>query len=255
MSTQQTSKWLVDAALFAGLIAAFFLDLTGLELHQWIGVITGAIALYHLVSHWDWLTALAKRFLLRASNRSRLYYLLDTAILLGFAVLTFTGLVLSSWLHLTLSNSDSWLTIHILASISALILTTIKIVLHWRWVASATRKVINQPVSQVNHSALPGRSTGGQVSRQDFLKVIGVVGVASLLALARAVESLQGAGAESLSSAGSTASQAGSAGGAHSLSNNPACTETCPRRCSYPGHCHRYVDMDNDGRCDIGECT
>ncbi len=32
------SNWLIDATLLAGFLATFFLDLTGLVVHQWLGV-------------------------------------------------------------------------------------------------------------------------------------------------------------------------------------------------------------------------
>jgi hypothetical protein len=33
-----------------------------------------------------------------------------------------------------------------------------------------------------------------------------------------------------------------------------ACTIRCPRGCSFPGHCRRYVDQNGNGKCDLGEC-
>ena len=63
MHSKHTSHWLIDAVLFTGLIAAFFLDLTGLELHQWIGISGGALALYHLLAHWQWVGAVTERLL------------------------------------------------------------------------------------------------------------------------------------------------------------------------------------------------
>ena len=101
MTTKPTSHWLIDAALFAGLIAAFFLDLTGLELHQWLGVGIGVIAIYHLVAHWQWVAAVTGRFFGKTSNKSRSYYLINLSILAGFFTITFTGLIISSWLDLS----------------------------------------------------------------------------------------------------------------------------------------------------------
>ncbi len=45
-----------------------------------------------------------------------------------------TPLLICPWLGLTLSNFESWLTIHILASIGTLILVTLKIVPHWNFI-------------------------------------------------------------------------------------------------------------------------
>ena len=68
---QQRSKfnWMIDAVLFIGFILLFFLNLTGLALHQWIGIAGGALALYHLITHWDWVEAVTKRFFGRTSSR------------------------------------------------------------------------------------------------------------------------------------------------------------------------------------------
>ena len=172
MTTKHTSHWLIDAALFAGLIAAFFLDLTGLELHQWLGAGIGVIAIYHLVAHWQWVAAVTGRFFGKTSNKSRSYYLLNLSILAGFFTITLTGLVISSWLDLSLSNSESWLTIHILASIGTPILVTLKIVLHWRWIAAVTVKFLarrpprppGRRRSHLPHLAV-GRSAGPSSSR------------------------------------------------------------------------------------------
>jgi hypothetical protein len=268
MNTKPTSHWLIDAALFTGLITAFFLDLTGLQLHQWLGAGIGAIALYHLLAHWQWVAAVTNRFFGRTSNKSRSYYLLNLAILAGFFTITLTGLAISSWLNLTLSNSESWLTIHILASIGTLILVTLKIVLHWRWIASVTRKVFHPSPAPAANPA-PARlapSGSGQLSRAEFLKVIGFASAASFLALTQAVNSLsvmefaaaetaQSTQAGSLASS-STASQAGASASSASLSSaSQVCSLRCDRRCSYPGHCRHYEDANSNGRCDFGECA
>ena len=38
------TNWLIDLALFVGFLVAFVLDLTGLPLHQLLGVLVGAVA-------------------------------------------------------------------------------------------------------------------------------------------------------------------------------------------------------------------
>mgnify|MGYP001129233380 FL=1 len=273
MNTKHASNWLIDAALFIGLIAAFFLDLTGIELHQWIGVGIGAIALYHLLAHWQWISAVTNRFFGKTSPRSHGYYPLDLAILAGFFCITFTGLIISSWLNLSLSNAESWLTIHILASIGTLILVTLKIVLHWRWIASVTRKVFRPlPAPVANPApARPASSGSGQLSRAEFLKVLCFASAASLLVITRAANGLSmmepvatettqstqaGSTASSISASQISASQTSASASSASLSGaSQVCTLRCDRGCSYPGHCRYYEDSNNNGRCDFGECA
>ena len=43
-SIRQKTNWWVDAALFVGFIGAFFLNLSGVVLHQWLGVVAGVLA-------------------------------------------------------------------------------------------------------------------------------------------------------------------------------------------------------------------
>ncbi len=47
MNKKQIHYWWIDAFLLAVFIAAFFLNLTGLELHQWIGIVGGIGILLH----------------------------------------------------------------------------------------------------------------------------------------------------------------------------------------------------------------
>jgi hypothetical protein len=259
MSTKHTHNWLIDAALFIGLIAAFFLDFTGIELHQWIGVAGGALATYHLLAHWSWVKAVTGRFFGKTARRSRLYYLLDSTLLIGFLSLTFTGLVISSWLDLSLTNADSWLTIHIFASIGTLILATLKIVLHWRWIAAVNRKLFTAPPVPMSRpvAAAPAPAVSGRISRAEFLKIAGIACAASFLALTQAVNSL--GAAERSSGSTELAAQVGSASSNSSTSSlssaSQACTLRCDKSCAYPGHCRRYQDTNGNGRCDLGECA
>ncbi len=261
MNSNQTSKWMVDATLFTVFILAFLLDLTGVELHQWIGIAAGTLAVYHTLAHWIWINAVSRRFFANTSLRTRLYYLLDGAILAGFLAIIVTGLAISSWLDLALSNASAWLEVHILASISTLILTAIKIGLHWRWVAMTARKASLGPAAAQCKPALAvSTASVSPVSRREFLRVMGVVGLASVVALGQAVKGLQpdeGEQSEPGSQAGASIQpQTGSAStSSYSSGTSQSCSVQCGHRCTYPGQCRRYVDSDGNNRCDHGECA
>jgi len=99
---------------------AFFLSFTGVELHQWIGVIGGLLALYHLLAHWEWVSTVSQRVFRKASAIVQLKFLVDVVMLSGFMLIIATGLVISSWLSINLTNYNGWLGIHILVSIATL---------------------------------------------------------------------------------------------------------------------------------------
>lgn len=250
MPKTQKHRWIVDAVLFTGFIFSFLLDFTGLPLHQWLGVGVFALMGYHLLEHDTWVTSVTSRFFGKLAARSRLYYLLDAALLVGFAAITFTGLVISTWLNLELDNPDTWLVAHIAASIITLLVTIAKLALHWRWIALVAKNIFSgQPV-------MPQRPAGGAVvGRREFLGMMGVVGISSAIALASSIHALPASTEPELNTADAENSTTGSSSKDTASLSSSGCSVRCQKRCSYPGHCRKYVDSNHNGRCDLGECA
>jgi hypothetical protein len=257
MDTKRTqNKWLIDVGLFAGFMLLFCLDLTGVELHQWLGVVIGGLAVVHLLIHWKWVAAVTERFFQCTSPQARLYYLVDAGLGLSFLLILFSGLVISSWLSLPLGNYAAWKNLHILSSVTALLLVVVKIGTHSRWIVQSTRRIISSgdgPISKAQ-PARPAQPLSA--GRRDFLKLMGVVGAAAFLAAASALGELNQASGNETSASQQASSEAvltwyeeGSG------SSYSACQVQCPRGCSYPGHCRRYQDSNGNGRCDLGECV
>jgi len=189
-TNRQKSNWILDALLFTGFLVSFAMDWTGLSLHQWIGVIGGALAIYHLVTHWEWVAAVTTRFFGKTSGQARTYYLLDASIMLGFYLILVTGLAMSTWLNLDLTNYGTWVDVHVTTSIVTLILVVLKIGLHWRWIVRVARQsifrpAVPQPAPALTLKPAPVSAAApatGAMTRRDFLKLMGVVGAASLAA-------------------------------------------------------------------------
>ena len=263
MNTNQKTNWWIDLILFAGFITTFFLDLTGVVAHQWIGIFIGALAAYHLFLHLNWVEAVSKRFFGKTSGQARLYYAMDAMLLIGFAVIAFTGMVISTWLNLSLSNFTTWLNVHITASITTLLLLLLKLALHWRWIARIARNIWVPPILDPAKKAVaqPFKVSSGAMGRRQFLQVVGVVGAASFLALINATKGLA-ENAATLEDSDTTAdiatqttsSTVSTIGSSSSSLSSSSCTVQCRKNCAYPGHCHRYVDANNSGRCDLSEC-
>ena len=253
--------------LFLGFLVAFFLSFTGVELHQWIGIFGGLLAAYHLLAHWDWVDAVSKKILGTASGIIRLKFWVDGALLAGFILILGTGLFISTWLKIQLSNYNSWLMIHILVSIATLLALLVKLGLHWRWILKTSKDIFSQlvlsPAPMTNLQPVPVER--GSIERRDFLKVMGVVAGGSLIALMSATKSL----ATLQSGEAVTVSQSETSdtdqwfftnsGDPQSYGmdsgTNGSCSIQCGKRCSYPGNCRRYTDSNNNNRCDFGECA
>ena len=265
MDKTKRIKFWVDLGLFIGFLAAFFYDQTGLNLHQWIGVAVGAVAGYHLLTHWGWVKNVTSRFFGKTSPKARLYYVFDALILVGLLLILSTGLVISSWFSLSLMNYRGWVTVHILTSILTLLAVVLKIGVHWRWVVTTlwTDRKRPVPAGKPNSPALqPVLAENGtksaQVNRRDFLRMMGVVGAASVLAVGISASALKDVlasePAESTGTSAIAATNATSALPSPSATADQTCQVRCPRGCSYPGRCRRYTDANGNNRCDLGEC-
>jgi hypothetical protein len=291
MNHIQEKRWIVDAVLFLGFIICFFLDLTGVVMHQWIGVAAGILAGYHLVTHWGWVKAVTTRFFGKTSDQAREFYLIDTLLSAGFLGMLGTGLVISTWLNLDLASYMTWRFAHVLVSIGTLLVLTLKIGLHMRWIVSVGQRLLS-PRPAVAPARTPGQPV---MSRRAFLSSMGVVGLASLFAFGKSIQSLASSAPTSetqapVAAAAVTEASATSASssGARSASlaptttaataaapvtagvvatattaaavksttttTNTTCVLRCNKRCSYPGQCRRYVDTNKNSKCDLGEC-
>jgi len=287
-------NWWLDAILFIGFVVTFLMDLTGLELHQWIGITIGICCGLHLILHWNWVETVISRFFGKTSWKARINLFIDAALMVGLGLIIFTGLIISSWLNLTFIAYDVWKTTHILASVSTLSLLLVKIVMHRKWIINTAEKAIFPQFGKTREPLpeqfQPSRS---QVSRREFLKIGGLVGVTSLVGLTQVVKLVQAsaetAGATSIAAAsganvqipGNDATTA-DIQPTETISTQPAtqpvqiaeaaptiaptavptqvaaaesCTVRCPRGCSYPGRCWRYTDSNGNGKCDLGECV
>lgn len=287
----QTKKWVIDLGLFTGFVVAFLMDITGLAFHQWLGILVGAMAAYHLISHWVWVKSVGGRFLDNTSWHSRGLFLLDAVIMIGFITIILGGVVMSTWLNLALVNYSAWRDVHIIASIDTLLLVVFKISLHGQWILRTMHQMFHKPATvKPEYSFLqqPAPAVApASTERRDFLKLMGAVGGASILAMAFALdtrslaasaqsgdtssttESTSSAVTETATQQSAAAVQSTADATAQAISTPTAtatavptstqaavvsCTVLCARGCAFPGGCHRYVDNNNNGLCDNGEC-
>lgn len=244
---KQRANWIMDAALFGGFLTAMALDLTGVALHQWLGIAIAGLAGWHLAAHRGWVKTITARFFGHINGRARLFFFVDAGLAAGLLTISGTGLVISTWASLTLANHDAWYAVHVAASLMTLALLVAKIGLHWRWIVSvARRRIWPRPIAAERHAPVQSPAAAAPLDRRDFVRLMGLVGLGAALASAQILSDRLDAGASAEASQVSTPKAASKSAA--------ACTVRCQRRCSYPGHCRRYVDRNANGRCDLGEC-
>lgn len=246
-------NWILDASLFTGFIVSFLLDLTGLGIHQWLGVLVATTSGIHLWRHREWVVSVTRRLFGRTSSQARLYYWIDLALFSGLGFVALSGLLISTWFNLSLSNYDLWRNLHITVSVMTLPVLVLKIALHGRWIIQVAQKqIFNRDNNPKN---LPGKQPV-HLDRREFVKLIGLVGGAATFAAAGVLRSdatnpTSSTQSTSVSDSSSTVLQSSSS------SSSTSCIGNCPKgkHCSYPGDCRRYTDSNQNGLCDYGECS
>lgn len=286
-NVNSTHKWWVDALVFSGFLILFSLDLTGVSLHQWLGVGVCVLAVYHLLIHWPWVKSVAARFTSKTSSQARQYFLLDLLLGIGFLTMLVTGLVISTWFNLSLDNFYAWKNVHVIASIGSLSVLLIKIGLHWRWIASTTRKVFARRASAPVAVASRVNASEKVLDRREFIKIMAPATLLTAVAVSGAVKAIQTGSLETLATGyvqaasgvtdqsvqqvSTQVSSTSTAEATSAVTTQPtqaavqatstpqavtACSYSCRKgnHCSYPGRCHDYRDSNGNGLCDLGEC-
>jgi hypothetical protein len=259
----------LDAGLLLAFLLSFWLDLTGLSIHQWLGMALAVAVGVHLLVHWSWVKSVTQRFFGRTSAQARGYYLVDASLLLGFSSILLTGLVISTWLGLSLANYALWQNLHVFSSVFTLLVVVFKLALHWRWIVKVARRYVFTPEAlQPAKAPMLLATAPVHTERRDFLCLMGLVSVAAVISIANVLETEQqtvaSASAEdqkssvetnlSLSAANSLEVSETESSTPDSGSSTSSCRVQCNHRCSYPGHCRRYTDSNSNNCCDYGEC-
>jgi hypothetical protein len=175
-----------------------------------------------------------------------------------------------------LGNFAMWRELHVWASIVTLALVVAKIGLHQGWILATARRYFGRkgvfqrgtilpggPPASLEHTqpvAVPA-STPAQTwkaGRRDFLVLMGTVGAAAVVSTIGVLHDPSVSGAATGEDGDLTSLVVDDVQGVSSQSissSSITCFARCDRRCSYPGHCKRYQDTNNNGRCDLGECA
>jgi hypothetical protein len=281
------TNWWIDLILFSGFVLAFLLDLTGLTIHQWGGLFICVLAFYHLLRHWKWVLNILQRFFARGAGSQRVRFLVDLFLFFGFELILLTGLMISSWFNLPLTDYELVRTVHVIASVSSLVLLVGKMALHMRWILSTMRKIFQRFVAQQFpvETSSPFTPAFKPIERREMLRMMGIVGSVSLAAILfggastfrsmvsgdsttenntaqRSDPQVHTTTQESTQAASTPPASPTSTLSAEPLptltpTSTPiasTCIVRCPNSCSFPGRCRRYVDANANNRCDLGEC-
>jgi len=156
----------LDLTLAAAFLVSFRPALTGLAIHEWLGLALGSALIVHLLLHWKWVTSVARKWRTRLPRKTRACAITDAFLLVGFLTIVGSGVAMSRAVlplfGLQASSSMAWVSIHKLSSMLTLVLIGVKLALHWRWIKNAaTNHVLGlrrvRAAQGARNRALPGQ--------------------------------------------------------------------------------------------------
>jgi hypothetical protein len=180
----------LDIALTAGFIASLKPFVTGIPIHEWLGLAVGAGLVIHGLLHARWIAAITARLGTRLPLRTRACYALDALLMVSIASLIVTGLLLSEAvlpaLGASVVPSLFMVQLHSVSAWVALGALAVKLALHAAWIANAVRVHLLRRPAIARQSVSPARADptvvparGGYTRRQ--VLGAGILGLSAVL--------------------------------------------------------------------------
>lgn len=138
--------------MFAAFVLVLNVPLTGIPVHEWLGIAVGAFVVAHLAQHTNWIVTTTRRIFSATSFRNRLNYLMMMGLFACFLAIIVSGLVISEaalpFLGIATNPADFWLWLHLVSVGWVIWLTALHVALNWKWIVNTARRYIVRPVSQ-----------------------------------------------------------------------------------------------------------
>jgi hypothetical protein len=139
-------NFLIDLLIVTGFLFASQPHLTGMAIHEWLSLGLGVGFLTHILLHWRWVYETTQRLFSKLARQSRINYILNLALLGAFALITFSGLMISEeilpLIGLQGVHGGVWKWLHTTAADLVVWLVGLHIALHWKWIVNAANKYL-----------------------------------------------------------------------------------------------------------------
>jgi len=134
----------VDTGMFVLTCVLMSVSLTGLPLHEWLGIALCPLVLLHVNWHAQWYLDQFRRMLTPSAYRARINFLLNIALLVLMAGLVVSGLFRSHQLSAIIGEGigrhQVWKNVHNWSSVAVISLVSLHLGLNWDWIMAAIRR-------------------------------------------------------------------------------------------------------------------
>jgi hypothetical protein len=154
---------ILDSLLFVAALVLQVVRLTGLTLHEWIGIAIALPLLVHLVLQWQWITATWRRAVTEKRRRAQFNLLLNGLLFVFMTLAIFSGVLASEVvtpnLPLAAGRTAIWSDLHSFTTNTLVGLVGLHVALNWRWIVNAVSLHVVRPLGGRNIVSPPGSLT------------------------------------------------------------------------------------------------
>jgi predicted ferric reductase len=139
-------EFYLDALLFLVFLVLLSPKMTGLPIHEWLGIAFTVPLLVHLLLSWSWIATATRRVLAPRRPRDTVNAVLNALLFTSGAVVVVSGLVISQvglpWLGVSTIDDRTWRATHNQATTWMLIAVGAHIAMNWRWITTAAKNYL-----------------------------------------------------------------------------------------------------------------
>jgi hypothetical protein len=143
-------KFSLDVITGIATLALLSPPLTGIPIHEWLGLAAVIPLLVHLLINWQWIVATTRRFFGKLPGQTRINYILNGLLFILMTAEGFSGVMISKVVlpsvGLSASNAYIYRYLHSLLADSLLIVFGLHLAMNWKWVLGILKKNVIDPL-------------------------------------------------------------------------------------------------------------
>ena len=168
---KNTKNFLIDIGIFLAFLFVSEPKLSGMEIHEWLGVALAATIIVHLLMHWDWIVSVGANYFKKMWHASRLKFVVDLLLFVSFVAVITSGLMISRTilpsLGVQLQQNMAWKIIHKLTADTSVLFLGFHFALNWNWILCMLKLYVGSPLARLVRSARRRQTTSVLVSNED----------------------------------------------------------------------------------------
>jgi Domain of unknown function (DUF4405) len=152
MSTSRSRNALaiyVDILLLAMLLLLFSPRMTGLSIHEWLGISLGGVLIVHLLFSWSWISSTTRRVVSAPNRRTRINYVLNCLLFVLIIVEVTSGFEISQVslpsLGIQTIDDRSWRALHNQTLNWTMLVLGFHLAMNWRPLFNGVRRYVWRP--------------------------------------------------------------------------------------------------------------